>query len=692
MSASLCMEHRQIKDIFKTMEYGTNIIKLDKSKKWLAQHEYKFHNLDILSPPDLRPINVSSKALFDKDISVTNFSDEIAEQVSQKIIRMQPTKFSPNDRCKLLNKIAKEVSLNADLFAELVLVTKGVTIKATKNVDIEIMIEYLKFYGSVCNSVEEHEPFQCVLTVIPGQNALCALIFSFAAAFAAGCPKIIMFVEAEMVPVGYLFAELCYKAGIPPANLIPLCSYDRYSVGFTALCKQQYIEKIVYVGEVEGGKTIKYCSAGLPRAVSLLIRSQCSMIVHDDADLKSACDAIAQNSWSHHGQLPWTLSKVFVQESVYPNFIKLIKERIDKLLIDSLLNKMSDLGNVENVKEKYDELVKKVVELGGAMYHPEIAKQGDTNISYALPTILYDAQILDDNDLSPVVTILPYRNIIEAAKLANNTKWGLAASVWSETHSIVQELQQLLNVSLIWINSYGKIKPEIPLTPLKESGLGCFGGVLGLYNFYKDVTELQPYNTYESPGVVTECDEVAIKVQNSKKALQVWSKLSVYKRMNYLLDWIDPLRGLNYNISEFNSLELSITSEPVGVIVIDYINIPIRLIVSALLRGNVVILKSESSHDEFVIPNMPANVITKINSDAYIRSLVVHEDIQAYWYESEVDQRSNRARHIEWRAINNLKQTFIFKTVSEEFAPYVLYRLTTKKKTVMSSAGHSLTS
>jgi aldehyde dehydrogenase (NAD+) len=210
-------------------------------------------------------------------------------------------------------------------------------------------------------------------------------------------------------------------------------------------------------------------------------------IVFDNADLDSAIEGVVNGIWFNEGQVCCAGSRLLVQECIHDDFIKRLKRRMSKLRVGNPLDKAMDMGAINNAEQlkKICELMEVGKKEGAVMWQPEnvaCPKGG-----YFLPPTLFtnvepSHTIAQEEIFGPVLVTLTFRTPAEAIQLANNTRYGLAASIWSQDIDTAMDVARKVKAGTIWINSTNLFDAAAGFGGYKESGYGREGGREGMYD------------------------------------------------------------------------------------------------------------------------------------------------------------------------------------------------------------------
>ena len=373
------------------------------------------------------------------------------------------------ERGKYLYAIARLIQRHSRLFAVIEALDNGKPIRETRDIDVPLVARHFYHHAGWAELMATEMPDRMAVGVcgqiIPWNFPLLMLAWKIAPAIALGNTVILK--PAEFTPLSaLLFAEICEMAGLPK-GVVNIVTGD----GATGelMVKHPGIDKIAFTGSTEVGRRIREATAGSGKSLTLELGGKSPFIVFDDADLDSAVEGVVDAIWFNQGQVCCAGSRLLLQEGVHDIFVGKLRTRLDSLRVGPPLDKAIDLGAI--VAPIQLERIRKLVEQGvaeGATLYQTKAKMPATGCFYP-PTLLTNVQpastVARVEIFGPVAVAMSFRTPEEAVALANNTEYGLAASVWSESINLALDIAPKLKAGVVWVNS----------TNLFDAGAG-FGG------------------------------------------------------------------------------------------------------------------------------------------------------------------------------------------------------------------------
>ena len=390
-------------------------------------------------------------------------------------------------RSKVLYAIGRAMQRHQRLFAVLESIDNGKPIRESRDIDVPLAIRHFIHHAGWAQALDrefpDHKPAGVVGQVIPWNFPLLMLAWKIAPALAAGCAVVLK--PAEFTPLtAILFAQICESVGVPKGvvNIVP----GGPEAG-AALVAHPGVQKIAFTGSSEVGKIIRKATAGSGKKLSLELGGKSAFIVFEDADLDSAVEGLVDGIWFNQGQVCCAGSRLLVQEGVADAFIAKVKARMAKLRLGSPLDKNTDIGPlVDRVQlERVRGLIEQGAAQGAECWQPDcpLPETGWFHLP-TLATGVSPANILAQEEVfGPVLATMTFRTNEEAVELANNTRYGLAASVWSENLNVALHVAPQLKAGVVWVNGTNMFDAACGFGGYRESGFGREGGREGMFEY-----------------------------------------------------------------------------------------------------------------------------------------------------------------------------------------------------------------
>ncbi len=410
-------------------------------------------------------------------------------------------------RARWLYAIARGIQKHARHFAVLETLDNGKPIRETRDIDIPLVARHFYHHAGWAQLLESefpgHHAYGVVGQVIPWNFPLLMLAWKVAPALAAG--NTVVMKPAEFTPLTAIrFAQLLDEIGLPP-GVFNLVTGD--GATGAAIVDHTDVDKIAFTGSTDVGRAIRIATAGTGKGLSLELGGKSPFIVFDDADLDSVVEGVVDAIWFNQGQVCCAGSRLLAQEGIADRLTQKLRTRMESLRVGSPLDKSVDIGAIVAPiqLERIKSLVAQGVAEGATCWQPTWAGVMKVNGdgSFHPPTLFTDvapsATIAQVEIFGPVLVSMTFRTPEEAVALANNTPYGLAASLWSENINLALDIAPKLKAGVVWTNSTNLFDASAGFGGYKESGFGREGGREGMWEYLKPT---RPHTEAPSPVFV----------------------------------------------------------------------------------------------------------------------------------------------------------------------------------------------
>ena len=410
---------------------------------------------------------------------------------------------SLENRSAILLRIARLIEDSLDRFAEAESKDNGKPITLAKSVDIPRAASNFRFFGHAITQFhsESHEtksektinytlrhPLGVVGCISPWNLPLYLLTWKIAPALAAG--NCVIAKPSEITPyTAFLLGEICNQAGLPKGVLNIV-----HGLGATtgqAIVEHPYIKAISFTGGTETGKIIARTAAPMFKKLSLELGGKNPNIIFADCDYEKMLTNTVKSSFSNQGQICLCGSRIFVEASLFEQFKTDFIERVSQLTVGHPSNESTQVGALVS-KAHYEKVLTFIGAVdsneskllyGGQRVHVKGYKDG----YYLMPTIIQvdsnSCNLNQEEIFGPIVTIMPFSSDSEVLEMANDVKYGLSATVW--TNSLKRSLffSEHLECGIVWVNTWMQRDLRTPFGGVKSSGVGREGGFEALRFF-----------------------------------------------------------------------------------------------------------------------------------------------------------------------------------------------------------------
>ena len=503
---------------FRTMEYGPAPEDAKESLQWLDRHKRKFgHSIAGAwkAPAEGKYFETSDPSTGERiaEIAQGSPADVNAAVKAARGALQSWQALTGHERAKLLYALARQVQKHSRRLAVLETIDNGKPIRESRDIDIPLVARHFYYHAGWAQLVERefpgYEACGVVGQIIPWNFPLLMLAWKIAPALATG--NTVVLKPAEYTPLTALaFAEICNEVGLPK-GVVNIVTGDG-STG-EALVKHPDVDKIAFTGSTEVGRAIRRATAPTHKKLSLELGGKSPFVIFEDADLDGAVEGLVDGIWFNQGQVCCAGSRLLVQESVAEKLTKKLQARMSTLRIGAPLDKAIDIGAiVARVQlERIERLVKQGIAEGATCWQPEVVLPGRG--LYYKPTLLSNVHptsiVAQQEIFGPVLAAMTFRTPKEAVELANNTVYGLAASVWSESINVALQTAAQIKAGVVWVNSTNLFDAACGFGGYRESGYGREGGKEGLRE-YLEPTWFRKASALRNGRTAKRADEVEV--------------------------------------------------------------------------------------------------------------------------------------------------------------------------------------
>jgi aldehyde dehydrogenase (NAD+) len=479
---------------YQQLDYGPAPENASKVHTWLSEHEQKFNhfiNGQWHEPSDKSWFASNNPATGELLAEVAQGSSDDVDAAVKAARKAQKdwAGMGGHQRARYLYALARLVQKHSRKLAVLESLDNGKPIRETRDIDIPLIARHFYHHAGWAQLMDEefpgYEAMGVVGQVIPWNFPLLMMAWKIAPALAAGNTVIIKPAEFTSLTL-LMFAELAMEAGLPKGVLNIVTGDGRTGA---AIVEHKDVDKIAFTGSTDVGRIIRRSVAGSGKSLTLELGGKSPFIVFEDADLDSAVEGLVDAIWFNQGQVCCAGSRLLMQEGIAERLVAKIKDRMEHLRLGSPLDKSIDIGAIvdESQRDRIDEIVQQGAKEGAEVWQPA-CPMPDTGCYYppTLMTELSTANIAAREEIfGPVLVAMTFRTQQEAIELANNSRYGLAASVWSENINRALEVAPKLKSGVVWINSTNLFDAAVGFGGYRESGFGREGGKEGMYAYLK---------------------------------------------------------------------------------------------------------------------------------------------------------------------------------------------------------------
>ena len=483
-----------VKEIFQSMDWGPAPESTAEARAWIAGHGGRFgcHVGGAFRAPG-ETFATRNPATGEALAEVTQASQaDVDAAVAAARAAQGAWEADPRRRARVLYALSRLLQKQSRLFATLESLDNGKPIRESRDIDVPLAARHFLHHAGHAELMASEMPGRRALgvcgAVIPWNFPLLMLAWKVAPALAAG--NTVVLKPAEWTPLSaLLFADLSAQAGLPAGVLNVVTGDGR--VGEMVVGAE--VDKVAFTGSTAVGRRIREATAGTGKSLTLELGGKSPYVVFDDADLDSAVEGLVDAIWFNAGQVCCAGSRLLVQEGVADAFHKKLRARMDRLRVGDPLDKSIDVGAMADPVQHAR--VSRLVAESDGEHHVAACPLPATGAFYP-PTLITGlqpaARLMQEEIFGPVLVSTTFRTPAEAVELANNTRYGLAATLWTESVNLALDVAPKLAAGVVWVNATNLFDAAAPFGGVRESGFGREGGWEGMAAYTKEAAEPGP--------------------------------------------------------------------------------------------------------------------------------------------------------------------------------------------------------
>ena len=502
----------KLSEIFETLEYGPAPESAERARAWLDGHGRSFglfiggEWVEGAVPETFETVNPANGT------ALAHITQGGAEDVDRAVraarAAQEPwSKLGGHARARFLYALSRRIHRHARLFSVLETLDNGKPVRESRDIDIPLVVRHFHHHAGWAQLMDTELPDQVPVGVagqiIPWNFPLLMLAWKIAPALATG--NTVVLKPAEFTPLtALLFAELCRETGLPPGIVNVVTGDGRTGA---ALVAHPDVDKIAFTGSTEVGRLIRGRTAGSGKRLSLELGGKSPFIVYEDADLDGVVEGVVDAIWFNQGQVCCAGSRILVQEGVAEPLERKLKARMETLRMGDPLDKAVDMGAIiaPVQLEKIRRLVDEGRREGARIWQPSWStpEEGFFYPPTLCTQVAPASSIAQVEIFGPVVVMMTFRTPEESVRLANDTRYGLAASIWTENVNLALDIAPKVKAGTVWINCTNVFDAASGFGGYRESGYGREGGREGLHEYVKPAWQARGE---EDAGTVADID------------------------------------------------------------------------------------------------------------------------------------------------------------------------------------------
>jgi aldehyde dehydrogenase (NAD+) len=499
-----------VADIFETMDYGPAPESAAEALAWLVDQGSRFgHFIDGAFTDPGKGFESRNPATGEVLATISQATQADVDEAVKAARRAQPKweKLGGHGRARYIYALARLLQKHARLFAVLEVLDNGKPIREARDIDVPLAQRHFYYHAGMAQLMEAELPEAEALGVcgqiIPWNFPLLMLAWKVAPALAMGNTVVLKPAEYTSL-TALLFADICRQAGLPK-GVVNIVTGDG-AVGEMIVTSE--VDKIAFTGSTEVGRRIREATAGSGKALTLELGGKSPYIVFDDADIDSAVEGLVDAIWFNQGQVCCAGSRLLVHEPIADLFYGKLRARMEKLRVGDPLDKSIDVGALVDPVQ-FQNVSRMVSEnSAGQAFVADVPLPSEG--SFYPPTLITGLNpadtLMQEEIFGPVLVSTTFRTPEEAVQLANNTRYGLAATVWSENVNLALDIAPKLAAGIVWINGTNMMDAAAGFGGVRESGFGREGGWEGLAAYTrpkgarKALKEIEPNSGEGAPA------------------------------------------------------------------------------------------------------------------------------------------------------------------------------------------------
>jgi len=402
------------------------------------------------------------------------------------------SRMRPADRERALFRLSQLIEEHADELSAMETLQSGKLQGVARMIDVGFSAEFVRYMAGWATKLEgstlqpsipfppgaryhtytQREPVGVVGAVVPWNFPLAIALWKIAPALAAGC-TVVLKPSPETPLTALRLAALALEAGIPAGVLNVVCGGG---VAGAALCAHPGVDKISFTGSTATGRTIGHTAVDRMARFTLELGGKSPMIVLPDADPVAAAAGAAMGIFFNQGQVCAASSRLYVHRSIFDQVVNEVARQAEGMRIGSGFDATAQLGPV--VSRRHFDRVMGFID--GALREGATALTGGERARdagcFIKPTVFVDVnpgmQVVREEVFGPVLVAMPFDDVEDAIRQANDTPFGLTASVWSNNLSAVHRIIPRIKAGTVWVNAHNLLDANLPFGGYKQSGFG----------------------------------------------------------------------------------------------------------------------------------------------------------------------------------------------------------------------------
>ena len=420
------------------------------------------------------------------------------------------------DRERLILKLADALEAEGETFAQLESLNNGKNIAIARAIEVGASVEYLRYMAGWATKIDGHtldssinapppgsrymtytikEPVGVVGAIIPWNFPLAMLVWKVAPALATGCTIVVK--PSEETPITALcFARLVQKAGIPP-GVINIVAGLGETAG-AALARHPAVDKLAFTGSTEVGKIVGHAAVDGLKRFTLELGGKSPMLLFPDMGEQQEQLLARLGMFFNQGQVCTAATRVLIDRKVHDRVVETLGQVADSLSFGPGLDPAAEINPLVSARqrERVEGFVSRAKAAGARLASGQrsVPERG----YYVAPTLLCGVkpgmEVVQQEVFGPVIVALPFDDEDEAVAIANDTSYGLAASIWASNLDRAMRLTRRIRAGTVWVNTHNVLDPNLAFGGMKQSGIGREHGRDGIEHYLETKTVMIRYS------------------------------------------------------------------------------------------------------------------------------------------------------------------------------------------------------
>ena len=435
----------------------------------------------------------STGAVIGHVASATTGDLDLAVAAARRALAGEWSRMRPADRERCIHRLADLIEAHGEELAQIETINQGKSITISRAIEVGASVEYVRYMAGWATKIEGstldlsipmppgvrhtgltlREPVGVVGAIVPWNFPLMIALWKIAPALACGC-TVVLKPAAETPLTALRLAELASEAGLPD-GVLNIVTGGGSTVG-AALARHPGIDKVTFTGSTAVGREVGIGALTNMTNFSLELGGKNPLIVLSDVDVGAILPGLAMGCFLNQGQVCAAASRLYVHAPLYDRVVGDLEAVMKSMRLGPGLDPSADLQPLVSARQRnaVESIVDEAARAGATILTG--GRRPDRPGYFFEPTLIVDADhanpAIQKEIFGPVVTVTPVRDLDDALHRANDSGYGLAASIWSNDFAAITRAIRGLRAGTVWVNSHIPVDPNLPFGGFKQSGIG----------------------------------------------------------------------------------------------------------------------------------------------------------------------------------------------------------------------------